>query len=128
MIHEGQNYRLSVILPLFLVYKKSHHSYNQPLTERFFMSDGIKAMYDDHEDYELLCKKHNQPVLFNSAYSDYSLHEKWLIEHFEENSTTLSWEKYKLQHELDIKIRKFQKLESEKFHLLNEINDLKNKL
>lgn len=89
------------------------------------MGDGIKAMHDDHDKYEMLCKKHNQPVIFNSVYSDYSLHEKWIVEFFEQKTTTLDWEKYKLQHELDVKIRKLQRLENERINLISEINKLK---
>lgn len=57
------------------------------------MGDGIKAMYDDFDDYTDLCEKYGiKPIC--GPVGNYSLHERWIKERFEQSKTTLEWSQY----------------------------------
>lgn len=76
------------------------------------MGDGIKAMYDDYDDYVSLCEKHGQRVLL-SMHSNYSVHENWIKAKFEDKTTELTWEQWNDNYERDLIKRKIERLRYE---------------
>jgi hypothetical protein len=80
------------------------------------MGDSRQAYYDDWDDYQDLCNKHNER--FVDVYSD---HHKWL-EEFDKGQTKLRFEDYKKNKEDERLIRKQESLRDELRKITGELS------